>query len=304
MAQEQWKYVIRSGKMPVVLMFIMSAIFAGIAIWLHSAQNGVFIFAALFAAVMLLVFFVVIYRFLFYRVLIGKDGFFYQTSPGNGKHYNYTEVEEEWISAGTAQNGSKQEYCNIAVSDGSVIRFPFYHTDSKGVEYLVKRVEESAGKYTPIEEKREYIIDGKVYGKARIVIGVVLLAIVAFIDAIIIKTSGLIYMVVPGAVAAVVIVWKLIVRYLCFKVHIGKNRFYFRTNPFNGQYYEYGEIAECREIKKVIRNRAPGHIGNRSYYFYFEFTDVQGNTLKFQFEKPIHEYEINVLKERIEKACG
>ena len=57
-----------------------------------------------------------------------------------------------------------------------------------------------------------------------------------------------------------------------------------------------------REIKKVIRRRRHyWEAGSRRYYFFFEFTDINGKKHKFLFEKPIHEREVNVLKERIEK---
>lgn len=302
MEQKQWKYKISSGKGPVVISFVMLAIFGGLAIWLHSAQNGAFIFAGLLAAVMLAVFFVTVYRFLFYKVLIGKEEFFYQTGAGNGRLYKYAEIEKAWISSGTAQNGARQEYCNISLPDDSVIRFPFYYADSEGVEYLVKRVETSDKSSAVTKERRDYIIDGKVYGKSRIVIGFVLLAIAVVIDAVIIKADGFTYLLVPSTALAVAAVWLLVVRYLYFKVQIGENGFYYRTNPFNGRNYEYSEITSCREIKKIIRHRAVGRNGETVYFFYFEFTNMKGKTQKFQFDKPVHEHEVNVLKERIETA--
>ena len=62
------------------------------------------------------------------------------------------------------------------------------------------------------------------------------------------------------------------------------------------------DIINCREIKKVIRRRRHyWEAGSRRYYFFFEFTDINGKKHKFQFEKPIHEREVNVLKGRIEK---
>lgn len=300
---KQWKYKIGSGKTPVILTFIMLALFGGLALWLHSTQNGAFIFAGLLAAVMLLSFAVTVYRFLYYKILIGKDGFYYQTGPGNGRYYEYASVEKAWISSGTQQNGVQQKYCNVVIPGIPVIRFPFYYADSKGVGYLVKRVDASASKDANIEAGREYLIDGKVYGKTGIVIGFLLLAIVAFIDTVIIQNTGLIYLIVPGTIMAVAVVWMLIIRYCYFKVRIGESGFYCRTNPFNGQHYQYNEITSCREIKRIIRNRKPRRgVSHRRYYFYFEFTDVRGKTRKFQFEKPIHEYEVNVLKERIEQG--
>lgn len=85
--QREWRYKIGSGIMPIVLSFIMFALFGGLALWLHSEQNGAYIFAGLLAAVMLIVLAATVFRFLFYKVLIGRDGFYYQTVPSNGKYY-------------------------------------------------------------------------------------------------------------------------------------------------------------------------------------------------------------------------
>lgn len=304
MEQKQWKYKIGSGKMPVILTLLMFAIFGGLTVWLHSTNNGAFIFTGLFSAIMLILVIATSYRLAFFKVLIGKDGFYYQTGPGNGKYYDYTAVEKAWISSGTAQNGAQQEYCNIEISGSPVIRFQFFYADSKGVDYLINRVEASVGKEIAErrEEKAEYLIDGKVFGKTRIVIGVVLLIIVAVIEAVVIQVSGSTLLVVPGIIMALIVLGYLIVNNLFFKIQIGENGFYYRTNPFNGQRYEYCEITHCKKIKKVVRIRRPREAETPKYYFFFEFTDVRGVTQKFQYEEPIHGYEVDVLKERIEKA--
>lgn len=235
-------------------------------------------------------------------MLIGKDGFYYQTGPGNGKFYNYSEVEKAWLNSGEAQNRANEDYCNIELLGIAVIRFQFFYADEKGVNYLIKRIEAFAGKDTSESrnEKAEYLIDGKVFGKTRIVIAVVLLVLVAIIDAVIIKATGHMYIAVPGVAMALFILIYLINSNIFFRVKIDAKGFYCRTNPFNGQYYEYDEITNCRRIKKVVRTRAHYYeAAERRYYFFFEFTDVCGKTRKFQFEDPIHGHEINVLKQRI-----
>lgn len=305
MENKQWKYQIRSGKMPVVLMLIMLAAFGGLTAWLYSTDNGAFIFTGLFSAILLALVIATIYRLAFFKVLIGKDGFYYQTGPNNGKFYNYTDVEKAWINSGEAQNRAQEDYCNIEIPGIPVIRFQFFYADEKGVNYLIKRIEATANEETAERrnEKAEYLIDDKVFGKTRIVIAIVLLIVIAIIDAIIIKTTGHIYLAVPGGVMALFILVYLINSNMFFKVMIGKKGFYCSTNPFYGQYYEYNEIVSCRRIKKVVRTRAHYYeAAQRRYYFFFEFTDVRGKTRKFQFEDPIHGHEVDVLKERIENA--
>lgn len=303
MEEKQWKYKIGSGKGPVIISCIMLVLFGGLTIWLHNMNNGAFIITGMFSAVMLLVLVATIYRFLFYKVLISKDGFYYQTGISNGKYYDYTEVENAWISSGTAMKGEKQDFCNISLLGGSVIRFQFFYNESKGVDYLIKRAKAAISSNQPnvSDDERTYLIDGKAFGKTRIVIAVVVLMILAVFDTVIIRVSGRMYLAIPGVIMAVAVLGYLIIDNLYFKIEIDKDNFYFRTNTFNGQRFKYNEIMHCCEIKKVVRFRSPGEADLLTYYFFFEFTDVRGKTYKFQFDKPIHEHEINVLKERIER---
>ena len=85
MEDRQWKYKIRSGKMPVILTVIMFAVFGGLTAWLYSTNNGAFIFTGLFSAILLALVIATSYRLAFFKVLVGKDGFYYQTGPSNGK---------------------------------------------------------------------------------------------------------------------------------------------------------------------------------------------------------------------------
>ena len=305
MENQTWKYKIRSGKMPVILTVILFAVFGGLTAWLYSTNNGAFIFTGLFSAILLALVIATGYRLVFYKVLIGKDGFYYQTGPSNGKFYNYDQVEKAWINSGEAQNRAQQDFCNVEIPGIPVIRFQFFYADEKAVNYLIKKIETSAGKAVSEgnKEKAEYLIDGKAFGKTRIVAAFVLLIIVAIIDTVIIKATGHVYLAIPGVATALFILLYLLNSNMFFRVKIDAKGFYCRTNPFNGQYYEYDEITNCRRIKKVVRTRAHYYEADeRRYYFFFEFTDVRGKTRKFAFEDPIHGHEVNVLMGRIEKT--
>ena len=305
MENQTWKYKIRSGKMPVILTVIMFAVFGGLTAWLYSTDNGAFIFTGLFSAILLALVIATGYRLVFYKVLIGKEGFYYQTGPSNGKFYNYDEVEKAWLNSGEAQNRAQQDFCNVEIPGIPVIRFQFFYADEKAVNYLIKKVETSAGKAVSEgnKEKAEYLIDGKVFGKTRIIVAFVLLIIVAIIDTVIIKATGHVYLAIPGVATALFILLYLLNSNMFFRVKIDARGFYCRTNPFNGQYYEYDEITNCRRIKKVVRTRAHYYeAAERRYYFFFEFTDVRGKTRKFAFEDPIHGHEVDVLMGRIEKT--
>ena len=55
----------------------------------------------------------------------------------------------------------------------------------------------------------------------------------------------------------------------------------------------------------MYRHRGAGKpFSTDALLLFFAFTDKQGKTTKFQFEKPLYEYEIHVLKARIDKANG
>ena len=306
MEGKQWKYKIGSGKMPMILTLIMFALFGGLSIWLYSVQNGAFLFTGALAVATLILLGATIHRFLFYKVFIGKDGFYYQTGRKNGIYYTYENVEKAWISSGIAQNGFQEEYCNVEIENGPVIRFQFFNNDKKGIKYLIKQAEVCRSreiKGNNHARSEEYLLDGKVFAKVRMVLAFILLAIVAVLDILLIQSSVPVYFYLPGTAAVMGLILYLMLHQRYFRIQIGKHGFYYRTNPFNGQQFDYGDIVECREIKKVVRRRAHyWEAGTRSYYFFFEFTDTNGVKRKFQFEKPIHEREVNVLKERIEQA--
>ena len=263
------------------------------------------IFTGIITTLMVLVLVLTIYRFLFYKVLISDEGFYYQTGIGNGKYYTYTDVEKAWINSGISQNGGQGKYCNIALYNKKVIRFPFFYNDKKGVDYLIKQAnaDTQSTRTNTLKEKDDYLINGKAFGKTRIMLGIVILAVLAFIDVFLIREIGFNFIIIPSIAMGVTVSLLLFNYYLFFQVKIGKDSFYCRTAPFNGQYYKYSEITDCREIKRVVRHRSYSNRSlHREYYFYFEFTDNKGKKHKFQYEQQIHEYEVNVLKDRIEAA--
>lgn len=85
MEDKQWNFKIGSGKMPMILTLIMFVLFGGLSIWLYRVQNGAFLFTGALAVVTLILLGATIHRILFYKVLIGKEGFYYQTGKKNGK---------------------------------------------------------------------------------------------------------------------------------------------------------------------------------------------------------------------------
>lgn len=158
-----------------------------------------------------------------------------------------------------------------------------------------------------MNDEWDYKIDGKSNGKFRIIF---LLIVAAFFTTLTIDqlkgtpNKSLIVAAIFGivAVSSIYLLIKLLIRYFCFKVFIGKKGFYFQTNPFNSQYYEYSQIKSCREELKSSRAGYASQVSQPAYFYYFYFTDKNGKTVKFQFEKSLYNHEFNVLKERINNS--
>ena len=99
-------------------------------------------------------------------------------------------------------------------------------------------------------EKWDYVITGKPYGITRMVIVGVIAAffIVLTIDQLQPGPNKMLFIALAfGGIATLMSVTfvRLIVRYFYYKICIGPKGFYFKTNPFNGKYYEYTEIERC-----------------------------------------------------------
>ncbi len=309
--QEIWKYEISTGKTPVVLSSIMLAMFGGLTFWLHETKNGAFFFAGLLTAIFLLVFLLTLYRMCFYRIRIGQTSFSYQTGPGNERIFPYRLLRRAWTSQGRQQNGYNSRFCSIDIGSGQVIRFPFYDAEKKAVAYLLQRIEKLAGQENEIQDPctDTYVMDGKVYGKGRMIACCVLLPVVIFLDNVALQVSkgagGLTVFAVLGSVTVIFAMVALAVQYACFRVEIGTAGVFLRTLPWNGQYYAYDHITRCREVEKVVRiRRSRRDAVNRSYYYFFEFTDKNAKTRKFQFEKSLYSHEITVLRQRIEQSMA
>lgn len=140
MKNEYWKYKIGGSLKSFIPLLILLAIFGGVSIWLHSSNNGAFIFTTFFTFLVLALSAYSIYRFIFVKVLIGEDGFYHQTKPGNGQYYDYTEIAEAWESSGQDYGGTTNYYCSFKTAGGQVNKFPFFSSESDGIDYLLMRI--------------------------------------------------------------------------------------------------------------------------------------------------------------------
>ena len=308
MKNKTWKYKITSGLTGVILSFIMLAIFGGLAIWFHISQNDAIIISRILVIFAALAFALALYRAVFFKVLIDKEGFYYQTAPGNGRYYHYYEIRKMWISSGKETNSQQMTYCNFETNEGKVSRFFFMGVNLDAVDYLMNRVEavETADSSKATDDGRVLVISGKVQGGIRIAVVVFIIAILLIL-AKSLAEQGLppITYILPVAMAVVAVV-VLVIHNIFYKIQIKKDGFYCRTNPFDGKYYQYREITNYKlieERKKFGSVRSRG-VRETHYFYYLIFTDATQKTHRIHYNKALFEREMNVLVSRIDQAQG
>ena len=291
----QWKYKIVAGKTPVILSLGMTILFGSLSVWLHKTGNGAYFFGDILTAIMSAVLLLTVYRLLFYRVLIGKDGFYFQTHIGNGMYHNYAELQNAWITKGQNLSGHENKWCHFETSDGKITRFNFYYADEKAAKYLVKRIQtETAGK---VHDGQQYRIDGKASGMIGLVSAFVAVGMACVFAFPMFQVGGIVLVV--GLISLLIIGYALInalFTYFFFQIKIEQEGFYYQTNPFNGTYFHYRDITRSWEVKRIYRYRRSA---SRNHYFYLYFTDRHGKTRRFLYENDIYGYEVNILMERI-----
>ena len=295
--KQKWEYTITNGITGVIISFIMLTIFGGLALWFRLSRNGAIIIGIILVIFASLAFFLALYRTLFFRVLIDKDGFFYQTAPGNGRYYHYYTIRQIWVSSGNDANAQQMQYCNFEMQDGRIMRFFFRNLDWDAVDYLIAQVENTEGQAQ--RSDGDLMISGRVQGGVRLVAAVCILAAVLFVS-IYLRTQGLppiIY--IPPVVLAVAAFFVLVSHNLFYKILIQKDGFYCRTNPFDGKYYKYSEISNCH-LTEVVQRQGSVRNGTRrtGYSYYFTFTDSIGKPHKILYDKALFQREMEVLMER------
>lgn len=153
-------------------------------------------------------------------------------------------------------------------------------------------------------EQWDYRIDGKTNGIIRVFLPIVLAVVFTILAIDQLKPQPNKFMFIAIAFGNIVVISlylsiKLSIRYFCFKIYIGNSGFYFKSNPWNGEFYIYEDIVYC---KQELKTRLLKHGSGVVYYYFFVFKNKSGKTTKFQFDKSVCEREINDLQRRINKA--
>lgn len=301
MDKKQWKYAIGAGKLPVFLSLGMVILFGCLSFWLHRTGNGDSLFCDILTVIMLAVLIATTYRLFFYKVLIGQDGFFYQSQVGNGRYYSYASLRRAWISAGKDYGGHDSSYCSVETQEGKILRFPIYYPDQKAAQYLVKRTESASAHHNTDQDDRRHLyrIDGKTFGAGPLVAVFVIVIVMNIFNIPLLLHGGIetSFGAIGVGFSAYILIYTLL-NHFFFLVIIEENGFYYQTNPFNGAFFPYQNIDRCWTVMKVYRRRRST---TRHHHFYMYFTDTAGKTRRFLYPDDIFHHEVQVLKERIER---
>ena len=110
--KKQWKYKIGGGVgCGTILVFIMTVGMAALCLWFHKTGNDAILLGRIILTMFAAAFVLSLYRTIFFKVLINKDGFYYQSAPGNGRYYRYSEIRRAWLSSGRETNSNTATYC-------------------------------------------------------------------------------------------------------------------------------------------------------------------------------------------------
>lgn len=137
---ETWDHKIGGTLHGFIPSLILLIVFLTVSILLYNSNNNAYIFSAIFSVIGLVLVIISIYRFLFVKVLIGKNGFFHQTGPGNGKYYEYTEISEAFNSSGMSNNGINNYFFTYKTTDGRIVKFSYMQFETDEVYHLLSRI--------------------------------------------------------------------------------------------------------------------------------------------------------------------
>ncbi len=312
-------FKIKQNTQGIFPLTIFTAAFTAVTVLLYLNNNGAFIITGFLTVFLFVIFVSVIFKLLFNKLIIYKNGFYFKTNMFNGKFYKFNDILKFWVSYGKTSNGTLQNCLNFKTIDTetkniSVLKFlycDFLNEDA--VDFLSKNIKPKAigsdfQNYCPkslnTPNNYDFIITGKENSGFRIFISFACFLIFLYLSINTalhnkINNSNTIYFIGFFAITLLLFIalTKLTVRYFCFKILIYKNGFYLKTNMFNGKFYNFNEVKSCKitTVSRLLHSKSGFEIFYRDYCI----IDLKNKkTLKIQFEKYLYYTEFDVLKER------
>ena len=149
MQEDKWVYQIGKDGLAVVFPLIGLAVSGGVAIALALANNPAVFFVGLFALFMLVMTLMGLYRRFIVKFLVGENGFYHQTKPGNGRYHRYSELDKAWTAFG---GGTKSLYFYYQLPGQSPVRIFYNPIEDEAVEYMLSKFRSF---HPELEEKNE-----------------------------------------------------------------------------------------------------------------------------------------------------
>ena len=295
MEERNWKYKITSSWTAVIAVAITTAVSGGFTFWLYTAHDGAFVGLGGLTAFFAIICVLSAYGAMSFKLLVGESGFYFRSTPRDGRYYRYREIRSMWLATDKETDLQQATYCNFETMDGKRSRFLVLDPHLDAVDYMIERVEAVGASHEEDDRDREFVIPGK-----RKVGGLVVFAMLLFPVLYLIfrwTSMPLILRMIPF-IAFLVPTVQVFSRGLFFKLKIQKDGFYCRTNPFDGRYYRYGDVLDCCLVEAERGTRR-----HETYYaYYMKFTDRANRTHRVLYDKSLYEREMNELVARIERA--
>ena len=210
-----------------------------------------------------------------------------------------------WLSSGRETNARQPTYCNFETVEGKRMRFLVLGSQIDAVDYMIERVESMGNKSGEDDLDWEIVITGKKEAGFMVMPAIFSLIFLFVIEKVLATQGAVLFARVLPVVIVLVPIVRILSYGLFYKVQIQKDGFYCRTNPFDGRYYRYSDILDCRLVESQRQYGSRYNRGRirKTYYFYdLKFIDSSHQTHRLPYNKSLYEGEIDELVARIERA--
>lgn len=257
------------------------------------------------AALTAIAFLLSVYSALFFKVFVVRTAFISRPRPVTGGTTATPRSATCGSAPGRETNARQSTYCNFETVEGKRLRFLVTGQYDDAVDYMIERVETAGASAREGEFDREIVITGKTEA------GFVVFLRSHSLLRVVVTVMMLLAWNLPADSLAIPIIFELVTLAqilslgLFYKVQIQKDGFYYRTNPFDGRYYRYSDILDCRLVESQRQYGSRYNRGRirKTYYFYdLKFIDSSHQTHRLPYNKSLYEGEIDELVARIERA--
>ena len=136
MQEDKCVYQIGEDEAGVVVTLICLVVFGILAIWLAYVEHPAALFVGPLALMILVMASAIIYRHFIMKFLVGENGFYHRSRPGNGRYHRYSELEKAWTSYG---DGNNALYFYYQLPGEPPVRFFYNLIDDEAVEYMLSK---------------------------------------------------------------------------------------------------------------------------------------------------------------------